>query len=81
VLGGLIDRFELFNQREVFAWVANAGLPTVASGDFHRRDHLSSWKTLLPCEKSETAVVSYLRSARPAYITRLDQASPSQAAA
>lgn len=76
VLGGLIDRFELFNQREVFGWVANAGLPTVASGDFHRREHLSSWKTLLPCEKSEAAVVSYLRSARPAYITRLERDSP-----
>ncbi len=76
VLGGLIDRFELFNQREVFGWVANAGLPTVASGDFHRREHLSSWKTLLPCEKSEPAVVAYLRSARPAYITRLERDTP-----
>jgi predicted metal-dependent phosphoesterase TrpH len=70
---GLVDRFELFNQREVFGWVANAGLPSVASGDFHRPEHLSSWKTLLPCEKSEDAVVGYLRSGRPAYITRLEQ--------
>ena len=31
LLGGLIDRFELFNQREVFGWVANAGLPSIAS--------------------------------------------------
>ena len=73
LLGGLIDRFELFNQREVFGWVANAGLPTVASGDFHRPEHLSSWKTLLPCDKSEAAVVAYLRSSRPAYITRLER--------
>lgn len=73
VLGGLIDRYELFNRRDVFSWVANAGLPAVASGDFHRPEHLSSWKTLLPCEKSESAVVSYLRSSRPAYVTRLDR--------
>ncbi len=73
MLGGLIDRFELFNQREVYSWVANAGLPSLACGDFHRPEHLSSWKTLLPCEKSETAVVSYLRSSRPAYITRLER--------
>ncbi len=52
LLGGLIDRYELFNRREVFGWVASAGLPAVASGDFHRREHLSSWKTLLPCEKT-----------------------------
>jgi predicted metal-dependent phosphoesterase TrpH len=77
MLGGVIDRFELFNQREVFGWVASAGLPAVASGDFHRSEHLSSWKTLIPCEKSEHAVVSYLRSGRPAYITRLERA-PSQ---
>ena len=73
LLGGLIDRYELFNQREVFSWVANAGLPSVASGDFHRTEHLSSWKTLLPCEKSEAGVVAYLRSSRPAYITRLER--------
>jgi predicted metal-dependent phosphoesterase TrpH len=74
LLGGLIDRFELFNQREVFSWVANAGLPSVASGDFHRPEHLATWKTLLPCEKTEAGVVAYLRSSRPAYITRLDRA-------
>ena len=79
-IGGLIDRFELFNQREVFGWVANAGLPSVASGDFHRLEHLATWKTLLPCEKSEAAVVAYLRSSRPAYITRLER-GPSLAAA
>jgi hypothetical protein len=79
LLGGLIDRYELFNQREVFSWVANAGLPSVASGDFHRPEHLATWKTLLPCEKTETGVVDYLRSWRPAYITRLER-SPQLAA-
>jgi hypothetical protein len=74
LLGGLIDRYELFNQREVFSWVANAGLPSIASGDFHRLEHLATWKTLLPCEKSEAGVVGYLRSSRPAYITRLERA-------
>jgi predicted metal-dependent phosphoesterase TrpH len=80
LLGGLIDRFELFNQREVFGWVANAGLPSIAAGDFHRLEHLATWKTLLPCEKSEAAVVEYLRSARPAYITRLERAQTPVAA-
>lgn len=70
-VGGLVDRYELFNRNEVFGWVADEALPTVASGDFHRLEHLTSWKTLLPCEKSEAAVVDYLRSSRPAYITQL----------
>jgi predicted metal-dependent phosphoesterase TrpH len=73
LLGGLIDRFELFNQREVFGWVANAGLPSIASGDFHRLEHLSSWKTLLPCERTEAAVVAHLRSSLPAYVSRLER--------
>jgi 3',5'-nucleoside bisphosphate phosphatase len=81
LLGGLIDRFELFNQREVFSWVANAGLPSVASGDFHRPEHLSSWKTLIPCDKREAEVVSYLRSSRPVYITRLERELGEQQAA
>ncbi len=70
-LRGLVDRFELFNRETLFGWVAAAGVPAVASGDFHRLEHLAGWKTLLPCPKTESAVVSYLRSSRPAYLVRL----------
>jgi hypothetical protein len=68
----LVDRWELFNRRELFAWVAEHGLPAVASGDFHQPEHLFGWKTLLPCTKREDAVVDYLRSGRPAFLTRID---------
>jgi predicted metal-dependent phosphoesterase TrpH len=67
----LVDRFELFNRDTLFGWVAAAGLPAVASGDFHVPAHLATWKTLLPCPKDEAAVVAYLRSPRPAYLVRL----------
>jgi predicted metal-dependent phosphoesterase TrpH len=70
-LGKMVDRFELANRTDVFDWVARAGLPAVASGDFHRPEHLATWKTLLPCEKNEQAVVTYLRSALPAYLAYL----------
>jgi predicted metal-dependent phosphoesterase TrpH len=70
-LGPLVDRFELFNRDTLFGWVAAAGLPAVANGDFHVPGHLATWKTLLPCEPDESAVVSYLRSPRPAYLFRL----------
>ncbi len=72
-LGPLVDRFELFNRHTLFSWVADAGLPTVATGDFHRYEHLAGWKTMLPCGKSEEAVIGYLRSQRPAYLVRLDE--------
>lgn len=64
----LVDRWELINRVQTFGWVAEAGLPPVATGDFHRPEHLETWKTLLPCAKAEAAVVSYLRSGSTAYV-------------
>jgi predicted metal-dependent phosphoesterase TrpH len=61
-LGDLVHRYELFNRREVFAWVAEEELPPVATGDFHRDEHLPSWKTLLPCDRDAEAVIAHLRS-------------------
>jgi hypothetical protein len=66
-----VDRFELFNRHEFFGWVAEAGLPAVASGDFHRLEHLVTWKPMVPCEKDAEAVVEYLRSTRPTYLVQL----------
>jgi hypothetical protein len=43
-------------------------------------EHLGGWKTLLPCGKDEQAVVDYLRSPRPAYLTRIE-AEPRKLAA
>ena len=62
----------LFNRTQLFGWVADAGLPAVASGDFHDLEHLAGWKTLLPSMHDEAAVVDYLRSRRPVYLIRLE---------
>jgi predicted metal-dependent phosphoesterase TrpH len=67
-LAPLVDRVELFNRHDVFTWVAERKLPGVASGDVHRVEHFSSWKTLLPCLRHERALVDYLRSPGPAYL-------------
>ncbi len=69
-LGALVHRFELFNRSQLFPWVAEAGRLAVATGDFHRPEHLAGWKTLIPCERAEDAVVDYLRSTRPVYLAR-----------
>jgi hypothetical protein len=79
-LRALVDRFELFNRQTLFGWVADLELPMVATGDFHRLEHLPGWKTLLPCSKDEGAVVAYLRSSRPAYLVRLADAAERLAA-
>jgi len=75
-----VDRWELFNRYELFGWVAERGLPAVANGDFHQPEHLHGWKTLLPCSKNAEAVVHYLRSRRPAFLTRIDDMPLQQAA-
>jgi hypothetical protein len=67
-LAPLVDRFELVNRSDLYPWVAEAGLPGVASGDFHRPEHLNSWKTLLPCSKDADAVVECLRSSARTYL-------------
>jgi 3',5'-nucleoside bisphosphate phosphatase len=67
-----VHRFELVNRHDVFSWVAEAKLPVVASGDFHHTEHLTTWKTLLPCVKEAEAIVDYLRSDRPVSLTRVD---------
>lgn len=71
-IAALVHRFELFNRSQLFPWVARAGHASVATGDFHRDEHLSGWKTLVPCARDEQAVVGYLRSRRPVYLARFD---------
>jgi hypothetical protein len=71
-LEGLYDRVELFNGTQLFGWVAEAGLPAVACGDLHRAEQLPGWKTLVPCEQDEDAVVEYLRSPRPVFLSRVE---------
>ena len=61
-LRDLIHRYELFNRRETFGWIAAENLPPVATGDIHRPEHLTSWKTLLRCERDPEAVVAHVRS-------------------
>jgi 3',5'-nucleoside bisphosphate phosphatase len=68
----VVDRFELLNRDDVFGWVAERKLPAVASGDFHRHEHLSTWKTLISCARAEAAVVEELRSGGPCALTRVE---------
>ena len=69
-----LDRLEICNRHDFFDWVARAQLPVVASGDFHRPEHLATWKTVLPTEKREEAVVAYLRSRRPVSLMAIEAA-------
>ncbi|HEY7149778.1 MAG TPA: hypothetical protein VH420_10075 [Gaiellaceae bacterium] len=69
---GAVDRFELYNRRERFDWVAERDLPSVATGDFHLPEHLFTWKTLLECPREEDAVVELLCSRSRLPLMRLE---------
>jgi hypothetical protein len=79
-LAPLVDRWELFNGRNLYGWVAERGLPGMANGDFHRPSDLTGWKTLLPCAKDEESVVEHLRSGRPVHLTRFEAQAVAAAA-
>jgi predicted metal-dependent phosphoesterase TrpH len=78
-LAPLVDRWELVNRRDVFAWVARAGLPAVATGDAHELEHLLTWKTMIFCRKEPACVVAHLRSSAPTYLVDAALAVPAQA--
>ena len=78
-LAPLVDRWELFNGRNLYGWIAERGLPGIACGDFHRLTDLAGWKTVMPCAKDADSVVEYLRSTRPVYLTAFEE--PAHAAA
>jgi hypothetical protein len=77
----LVHRVELFNRWDVYGWAATGELPAVASGDTHASEHLSSWKTLVPCEQDERALVSHLRSSRATYLVPFRAAAVEASAA
>jgi len=79
-LDGLYHRVELFNRSQLFGWVAEKGLLPVADGDLHRAGELPGWTTLIPCEHDASALVEYLRSRRPVFLTRLEWETRSVAA-
>jgi predicted metal-dependent phosphoesterase TrpH len=75
----LVDRWELINRRDVFGWVARAGLPAVATGDAHEPGHVMTWKTMIPCRKDRASVIDHLRSPAPTYLFDCASAATSHA--
>jgi hypothetical protein len=49
-------------------------------GDLHCAERFPGWTTLVPCEHNAAALVDYLRSPRPVFLTRLAHDTRSLAA-
>ncbi len=56
-----IDAWEIANRDDLFDRVALEGLPYIACSDFHDREHLSSWKSLIFSEKEAEAIKTAIR--------------------
>ena len=65
----LIDAWEIGNRDDLFNPVGLKRLPFLAGSDFHKPKHLTSWKTLLWCEKDPEAIKECIRKNKDVSIT------------
>lgn len=70
-LADLIDRWEVACRWDVFPGVSRARFASMGNSDFHKEEHLYAWKTLLPCEKDERAILDMLRDGQALAVTQL----------
>ena len=64
-----IDAWEIGNRDDLFNPVGLKRLPFIAGSDFHKPKHLTSWKTLLFCEKDPEAIKACIRENKDVSIT------------
>ncbi len=55
------DAWEVASGRHLFEEVKASGLPMLASGDLHKREQFTSWKTKLDCKKDIPSVLNAIR--------------------
>lgn len=65
----LIDAWEIGNRDDLFNPVGLKRLPLIAGSDFHKPKHLTSWKTMLWCEKDPEAIKDCIRKNKDVSIT------------
>jgi len=56
-----IDAWEIANRDDLFDRVSLEGYPYIACSDFHDREHLNSWKSLIFAEKEPAAIKQAIR--------------------
>ena len=57
----LFDAWEVANRDDLFNAVGLKKYNYIANGDFHTRNHLYSWKTLIECPKNTEAIKQAIR--------------------
>ncbi len=55
------DAWEVASGPYLFEEVSQSSLPKIASSDLHQKRQMTSWKTLLRCERKEEAILEAIR--------------------
>lgn len=55
------DAWEVASGPHLFSEVMGSGLPMIASSDLHHAKQMTSWKTVLRCEKDPAAILDAIR--------------------
>lgn len=61
-LSKYMDAWEVASGSVLFEDVLNSGLPMIASSDLHHPRQISSWKTVLRCERNQEAIFEAIRN-------------------
>jgi hypothetical protein len=72
-LASLVDLWEVACRWDLFPPVARARYPYIGNSDFHRREHLYAWKTLLPCGRDEEEILTTLKRGQGLAVMRLEE--------
>ncbi|MFM8269032.1 MAG: hypothetical protein ACKN9V_02495 [Pseudomonadota bacterium] len=60
-LASKVDAWEVASGPYLFDEVRNSGLPMLANSDFHSEKNMTSWKTVLTCEKKQEAILQSIK--------------------
>jgi hypothetical protein len=60
-LAGEFDAWEVASGPHIFPEVMHSGLPLIANSDLHSAPQISSWKTVLSCERDPEAILDAIR--------------------
>lgn len=60
-LRGHFDAWEVASGPHLFPEVMRSGLPMIANSDLHHAKQMTSWKTVLRCEKNPEAILDAIR--------------------
>ncbi len=56
------DAWEVASGPHLFSEVLHSGLPMIANSDLHLPQHMTSWKTVLRCERDPEAILQAIRT-------------------